>query len=498
MGLFAGDRGAPVRWLCTSARGAGISILRSLQVHPVVLRSLLISRWCWPCLCCLWACCLFWPPNALCHLPASAAHPGPDPVVFFTVSSLATWRAESIWDAEYLIHRLLTSLPSAADPRGLFRNGTAVLYRDSGGESMYSIVQDGRGLALADLFAALDVDSNGYLERAEMWRLQGFLKYWFTRGSKIAARASALPRDADGRVTLAQVQELWRAELDPAHADFVLVNNSQAPPENADEEAYHRSHAYLNYLPVGMVEAVASQWAVPWIGKPVCPSGSQLFLFLWEMMYMLLATPAIVALGSYLARLCHRCSLRLGGEQPPLDPQGETPRQLCLLAAATCWIFFNPVTYACRVLYVSPDLGKAFAVLMTFSLKDCQRLLAGLEYRIDEREGGEDVSWFDGGVWRDFDALVRCPLCRRLSPVSQTVQKVHGDIRREPCCVCLSADSEVCFACGHLCVCSGCFKSLAEREHQVEDYGANLDMDIQLAETIGAATTSDDEGDNRA
>merc|ERR1711959_55429 len=67
--------------------------------------------------------------------------------------------------------------------------------------------------------------------------------------------------------------------------------------------------------------------------------------------------------------------------------------------------------------------------------------------------------------------LVRYPICRRLSSSRHVVRKVHGDMQRDPCCVCLASESEVCFGCGHLCMCSGCFDSLLEhRQHVADDH----------------------------
>merc|ERR1711920_556975 len=80
-----------------------------------------------------------------------------------------------------------------------------------------------------------------------------------------------------------------------------------------------------------------------------------------------------------------------------------------------------------------------------------------------DQQGGDDD---DNSVELSIHALqndvrfVRCPLCRRLSSSRQVVRKVHGDIRRDICCVCLTNQSEVCFRCGHLCMCSGCFDGL--------------------------------------
>eukprot|EP00929_Paragymnodinium_shiwhaense_P067056 TRINITY_DN33735_c0_g1_i3.p1 TRINITY_DN33735_c0_g1~~TRINITY_DN33735_c0_g1_i3.p1 ORF type:complete len:184 (-),score=20.81 TRINITY_DN33735_c0_g1_i3:29-580(-) len=143
--------------------------------------------------------------------------------------------------------------------------------------------------------------------------------------------------------------------------------------------------------------------------------------------------------------------------------------------------------------------GKLVSVAFMLSLDEYQRLLARLEYRMEQP--GEDfdadaASW-STIAWQGDMSLVRCPLCRKLSLASQVVRKLHADVRREPCSICLSHDSEVCFACGHLCVCHGCFDGLVE--HQAASSTPRIPWREQrvLATTIGSASLREDleEGD---
>merc|ERR1712133_38887 len=43
--------------------------------------------------------------------------------------------------------------------------------------------------------------------------------------------------------------------------------------------------------------------------------------------------------------------------------------------------------------------------------------------------------------------LVRCPLCRVLSPAGKAISNVHAGDRMPPCCVCTEDSSNVCLPC---------------------------------------------------
>jgi len=201
---------------------------------------------------------------------------------------------------------------------------------------------------------------------------------------------------------------------------------------------------------------------MPLLGSIVCTLTSEIVDFFWNLLYTVVAAPGMCLLS-------HRVLLKCGR-----DASGYSS-YIGLVVVALLLASFNPILYACVFLYLSLEFGKLVTMVLLLSMEDYRRLLAHFEYRMDQRDGSIDdlgMEWSQSLSLAQLEAssqLVRCPLCRRLSLSSQVVRKVHGDIRREPCCVCLACDSEVCFGCGHLCMCSSCFDGLLEQRQPVPD-----------------------------
>ncbi|CAK0866840.1 unnamed protein product [Prorocentrum cordatum] len=473
-GIFGSARRARgAAWLRDRARAAGVVLLQQLQSRPAAVRGLLVRRWFWLGACLLWLGLLVTPPALLCHLPEGTRHPSPSAMVFFRASSLASWHAESALDPEFFVHRLVSSLPLATDPASLARHGAAVLCRNGEGTPFYNVVQEEGSRGPADLFAALDTDGTGHLERPEVWQLQGMLKSWFVHGNDVAEQVSQAARDERGRLSLTAFQGFWSSNLSSEHQRFVVVNGSLEAPENEDEAASLLAHSYRYFIPVGRVEAVATDWSLQWVGSIACALVSEPFGVLGEVLFLI-----VTILGVFL--LCDRVA-------PQLD-LSPSKRQALSFAAASCWSLLDPVGGASRALYVSPMIGKALTMLLMLSNEECQQVLARLEYLGDAQD---DLGAGFASSRGSDDPLVRCPLCRRLSLSSQVVQKVHGDIRREPCCVCLNCDSEVCFTCGHLCMCTECFQGLAASRRSTP----GLDGLLVAPNVVGAPDENGSAGD---
>lgn len=420
------------------------------------------------------------PPFALCRLPRSADNVSANSLMFFRMSALTEWRTRNAMDPEFDIQRLITNLPYAVDPREFLKNktGTLILCKTGAGHDAFVILRDSRLLGVPDLFAALDIDGSGSLERAEMWLLQESMKIWLADGVAVAKKISELPRDERERVGVEQLDSFWRKEIKMDYQSFVAIAALEET-ENEDEAAFRKMHDYLNYLPIGRIEAMGTEFVIPHIGILVCGSRSPLLNFAWELFYMLLVTPGYCF-------ICYRLALHVEAEE-------NFGRRSGMVVAITAWAMalLDPVSYISSFLYISPFVGQLFVALLMLSLPEYQGLLARYEYRVGqvgESRAESDETLWSLAPWQNDSPLVRCPLCRRLSQKSQVIRKVHGDIRRDPCCVCLSTESEVCFGCGHLCVCSGCFDTLAEHRSRYSQ-----PIDLEMEQTVFGNVSADDD-----
>eukprot|EP00928_Gymnodinium_smaydae_P065374 TRINITY_DN48531_c0_g1_i1.p1 TRINITY_DN48531_c0_g1~~TRINITY_DN48531_c0_g1_i1.p1 ORF type:complete len:495 (+),score=27.38 TRINITY_DN48531_c0_g1_i1:195-1679(+) len=426
-----------------------LGALRWLQTKPAAFRHMLQFYRCWICLFLVWVLSLIAPPLALCKLPEGTIHPYPSALVLTRSSSFSGWHADSLMDAGYMIDMLLSTLPLAIDPREVMQNGSAILVRNAHGVSGFTLVEDSRALEVTTFLTVLDLDRNGFLDRAELWQLQGFVKSWFSNGREIAKRISALSRDAFGRVSIPDGERFWREELSQDYHSFVVMNGSLEVEENADEAAFHRTHDKLSFLvPVGRIEAVATTWYLPCVGDVVCAFASEPLRSFLELLYLTMINIGVLLLSDELMLAYN------------LTDRDNTSRGVRYLMVALLWAICNPVFNACIFLNISQEVGKLFVCLCMLSLQEFRRMLARMEY------------WVESGALDEYDveepdtenSFVRCPICRRLSQSGQVVRRVHGDIQRDTCCICLVNDSEVCFGCGHICVCSTCFDTLVERE----------------------------------
>lgn len=410
------------------------------------------------------------PPVTLCHLPPGTVHPSFDAVMLFRISALTSWHATSPWDPEYFVHRVLSNMPLSADPRELLKvNGTVMICRTAVGQSALVVSRGNRVSEIAELFSALDVNRNGFLDRSELWRLQVLLTSWLTIGHDVAEQVSKLHRDAEGRIILTDFEAFWRAELHRDYHSFVVVNGSFDVPENADEAAFQSEHDYANYIPLGRIEAVGTEWAIPHAGSVTCACGVEsLCYFFWDLLYTFVAAPGMCLLS-------HKALLKSG-----FVVNRNMSTCLGLMFLSLILVSVNPILYLCTFLYMSTEIGKVVTMFLLLSMEEFRRFLAHLEYKMDHQEGEEDdIAELSLAALQTDARLVRCPLCRRLSSTNQVVRKVHADIRRDSCCVCLGNPSEVCFGCGHLCMCSSCFDSLLEHRQPEPD-------DAEMVTVFGA------------
>lgn len=445
--------------LATGHKALAVALLRFLQTKPILVRTALGKWWCLVGLGCLWFCMLLAPPASLCGLPSGAGPPGPDVVMFFRISSLSSWHTRSVLDLEFLIQRLLSRLPLAADPEQLLQGaGSALFCKTAIGNRVLQIARDGSVRGLADFFAAMDTNKNGLLDRYEVWWLQGLLSLWLDDpDGSIQRLTTGLPRDEEGRVELAKFQASWQTGLSDHYHRFVVVNASTAASADLDEAAFHATFDYMNYVPIGRIEAVGTGLFVPFAGRIVCDLNSDFWYLWWDLSYSMIVAPGILL-------LIHQLALKLGH-----DIRRRTRFSFLLLFIAVFGVYFNPLLDLCTMLYLSPEFGKLLTMVLLLSLDEYRRFLAFMEYWMDDNLGDDDQSANFSSVLRTDVRFVRCPLCRRLSNSSQVVRKVHAQIQPDVCCVCLVEQSEVCFVCGHVCMCSGCFEGLLDHRHHDDE-----------------------------
>ncbi len=107
-------------------------------------------------------------------------------------------------------------------------------------------------------------------------------------------------------------------------------------------------------------------------------------------------------------------------------------------------------------------IAKTYVAMLIPYMSSDPRLLALVRTRpssrLSRRSASSEV---------DTTALLRlpaitlvCPLCREPSQAGRAIKNVRAGEAVPICCVCTEEPSTVCLACGHLCLCLGCFRLL--------------------------------------
>ena len=399
---------------------------------------------------------------------------------------------------------------------------------DGGEGWSWGVVCDPTPISPDDVFGAFDFNLNQMLDRDEVFRLRQAITDWFGEDAAEAIRIITRNSAGQVSKTTFLEFWSWKGGVvffraadhgENQTTATALCGNSQSAgkvdPKSAtgpdgidlDRLAFDEAHRFKRFLSTKQIRGVSPTWAqIPAAGVLACPhSWIWGFPFGW-------ATHVLIGMtyvGSRIiaeARFWPRHSkwplaqayrvLQLGCGLP------DTASMFLLLAIylyavikfdALCSYLFiiEPFCAQLLLLFLGTMRSANESVLRRWEWDLCQRINQVIENNQGEGRQNNDDEDSDDGEEEDDDAeeasdeeedggrrridrhwaaqpihvgKVRCPLCRKLSPVDRAVRNVNrvAEVTNvEVCCICLDAQPNVCLACGHLCLCEHCFVQIA-------------------------------------
>ena len=343
-----------------------------------------------------------------------------------------------------------------------------VVIADFPESSRLVVVNDGP-FTLDEVANHFDENHNGVLDRQEVSNLKRTLRQFSPeQGAAAAAAVSASPRDSAGSLSFQSHHAVWNSYFGSAECDgeeCININQTiysyQLNSGDPDDDAAIRP--YERYLHLRLIQSVAWQEPIQWIGIPACKElrPTSWFASWFVRLFWLIFYYRCQAFFTSLFTALPREEL-LDANDIWICKLAGGLVTLCLVCVASS---YGLVDIFSESLAVSPIVFQSLFVVMHTLSVDLMDFLMRFEYFLNQLgtefevvENFHSNSSRQSPRYEDSSArMIRCPLCRSVSSQNRVIHNVKHDLE-QTCCVCLTDPATTCLACGHLCLCLPCFE----------------------------------------